>query len=386
MRIKVVRGSSPGGLCRYLLREDKQRADSQADAAQSSPIFHTNMFGVTAAELAEEFRFSHDLNPRVKLGMVHYAISLPPGENPNTETKQGVVDKLLENRGHTHCQFFAVEHYDQLDKHNVHHFHVAASAVRLDGSWVSSSFERQKLKPIEREIEQELGLTYCPPRAKEEQLNLTTGEYRLKERTKRKLPKEKLWSAIDLAASDQPSMSLFVARLRAQDISVRLRQEQDRTTGISYEVDGVAFPGYKLGKAYSFNGLQKHQGVSYLPEQDQQLIELSQLSAQDAKQLVEEQRAYQQHYDQLYQHYSPRVRLESEQRDRFVVRRALTAGHDASEAAEIIRWSGEQAKMLKHTQGKAAAHQYVTHLTHQEIQQANLAQQKARQREWEMER
>ena len=314
MRIKVVRGASPGGLTRYLLREDKQNPWAKEDKEKGSPIFHTNMFGRNEEELTEEFRFSHDLNARVKNTMVHYAISLPPGENPDIQTKQAIVDRLLEKRGHGKSQFFAVEHYDQLEKNDVHHFHVAASTIRRDGSWVSDKFERVKLKPIEREIERECGLTYCPSRSEEDRRNLTTGEYRLKERTGQALPKEKLWSAIDQAVSDQPSMSLFVARLRADDISVRLRQENDQITGISYEVDGVAFSGHKLGSAYSFNGLQKHLGVSYLPEQDQRLKELIQMSPQENQQLVEENQTHQRHYDQLYQRYRIEGDLTPEQR------------------------------------------------------------------------
>ena len=112
---------------------------------------------------------------------------------------------------------------------------------------------------------------------------MTRGEFRLKERTGRKLPKEKLWSAIDRAAIDQPSMSLLVARLRAENISVRLRAQNGNTTGVSYEIDGIAFPGYKLGKAYSFNGLQRHLGVSHLPEQEEALKELTQINTGEVK-------------------------------------------------------------------------------------------------------
>ena len=374
MRIKVVRGSSPGGLTRYLLREDKQKPSTQEEREQGSPVFHTNMFGRNEEELTEEFRFSHNLNSQVKNTMVHYAISLPPGENPAIETKQVIVDRLLEKRGHGKCQFFAVEHFDKLEKNNVHHFHVAASTIRRDGSWVSDKFERIKLKPIEREIEQELNLTYCPSRREEERRNLTTGEYRLKARTGYDLPKEKLWSAIDQAASDQPSMSLLIARLRSQDISVRLRQQNGQPTGISYELDRIAFPGYKLGKAYSFKGLQKHLGVYTLPEQDQQLQALSQMSPQETQALIDEHENYQAHYDPLYQHYNPQISLPPEERDRHTLRRALADNIEPKEAAALISWSSEQAEFIKRTQGKEAAANYALELTENELTLAKQRQ------------
>ena len=45
------------------------------------------------------------------------------------------------------------------------------------------------------------------------------------------------------------------------------------TTGISYNLDGVALSGNQLGKAYTFSGLQKHRGVSYDQGRDNALIE-----------------------------------------------------------------------------------------------------------------
>ena len=49
-----------------------------------------------------------------------------------------------------------------------------------------------------------------------------------------------------------------------------------------------------------------------------------------------------------------------------MLRRALAAGYDASEAAEIIRWV--RGQMLKRTQAKAAARDYGEFLTHPEKQ------------------
>ena len=43
--------------------------------------------------------------------------------------------------------------------------------------------------------------------------------------------------------------------------------------GISYQLDGVAFSGTHLGKAYTFPGLQKHRGVNYSPKRDDKRIQ-----------------------------------------------------------------------------------------------------------------
>ena len=260
-------------------------------------------------------------------------------------------------------QYLSVEHHDQSHKHNVQHWHIATSYVNLEGQQIEDDFIRVKIRGIERDLEREFGLQPTQVREEKDRKNLTTGEYRLKAHTGQELPKEKLWSAIDQAASDQPSMSLFVARLRSQDIPVRLRQQNGKPTGISYELDGMAFPGYKLGKAYSFNGLQKNLGVYYLSEQDQQLQELSQMTPQETQTLIQDHEKYQAHYDDLYQHYSPQKNLPPEERDRDVLSRALADSIEPEDAAAIIGWSSEQADLIKRTQGKEAAANYAWEAT-----------------------
>jgi hypothetical protein len=72
MNINYSKGSNPNGLTNYVLSPEKQ------EQAQAEPILATNMVGLNAEELAEEFRFVHDYNPRVKKTMVHYSVSLSP--------------------------------------------------------------------------------------------------------------------------------------------------------------------------------------------------------------------------------------------------------------------------------------------------------------------
>lgn len=379
MLIKVTKGSDPFKLASYLLREDKQKDDKK-------PEIDTNMVGANALELAEEFRFSHSLNPRVKQTMAHYSVSLAPEERVQPDTRAAISRRILAETGHTDCQYMSVEHHDQSHKNDVQHWHIATSYVNLKGEHIEDDFIRVRLRGIERSLEQEFGLTPTQVKPEKERKNLTTGEYRLKERTGRNPPKEKLWSEIDQAASDQPSMSLLVARLRSQDISVKLRKQENQISGISYEMDGVAFPGYKLGKAYSFNGLKKHLGVNYLPEQDQRIKELIQMSPQENKQRVKEHEAHRQHYDQLYQRYCLQRDLTPEQRDRVVLRRALTDGFEPSEAAAIIGWSGEQAETIRRTQGTAAAETYVLDLTQAELEWVRQRQQQAKERDRGLER
>ncbi len=268
MRVKAVKGNNALRLCEYILDPMKQLEDG------GRPILYTNMSGRHAVELAQEFQFSHELNPRVENGVCHYCVSMPAGEKVERPTIVAATKRLLELAGHEKCQYFITQHHDREHQNGVQHWHIATSAIALDGRWVDDGFIRKRLRNIEQQIERELGLrqtTIRPPKLRH---NLTTGEYRLKERSGKLLPKEKLWQIIQKAAEGKPTMTGFVERLQRGGASVQLHGlEQGRARGISYGIDGVAFPGGKLGPAYSLNGVQEHLGVSYEPERDRQGIQ-----------------------------------------------------------------------------------------------------------------
>jgi hypothetical protein len=152
MRIVVDRGRHPGSVLPYLLRTDKREKGREDE----NPILHTNMFGCTVEELTEEFRFSADQNGRVERTYVQYKVSFPPGENPDWQTKVGVVDDLLElqepGRG---CQFLAIEQ-----------------------SW---------------------GLRACSPKPKGLRVNTSIREVKLKEQQGQSLVKDRLRAVLEVA-------------------------------------------------------------------------------------------------------------------------------------------------------------------------------------------
>ncbi|MEP0908446.1 hypothetical protein NC969_23265 [Leptolyngbya subtilissima ST-M1] len=83
-------------------------------------------------------------------------------------------------------------------------------------------------------------------------------------------------------------MLMLVTRLKAENISVQLHTRKEQIDGISYGLEGVAFSGYKLGAAYSFNGLQRHLSVEHAPEHDELLRWVNLLTAQQCRHLVKQ--------------------------------------------------------------------------------------------------
>jgi hypothetical protein len=69
-------------------------------------------------------------------------------------------------------------------------------------------------------------------------------------------------------------MREFVGRLEAKRVQVRPNiAASGRVSGISYRLDHVAVKGSQLGRGYSFEGLQRQQGVRYEPSRDRPDIE-----------------------------------------------------------------------------------------------------------------
>ena len=89
-------------------------------------------------------------------------------------------------------------------------------------------------------------------------------------------------------------------------------------------------------------------------------------------------------YRQLYQHYSPGVKLSPQQRDRIVLGRALADGCQPSLAVSIVG-QGETAQDIKNSQGKEQAIDYLNQLyaaERQRLEQEQTRRQSCEQ-EWE---
>ena len=71
-----------------------------------------------------------------------------------------------------------------------------------------------------------------------------------------------------MAAADKPTMRQYLQRLKDAGVETRIRETRTgKIQGISYELEGVAFAGHKLGRNYSWNGLKKLGITEHLQQQ-----------------------------------------------------------------------------------------------------------------------
>ena len=186
---------------------------------------------------------------------------------------------------------------------------------------------------------------------------------------------------LDQVSRDRPRMPELIDRLQQENISVKVVQTRQGIRGISYEMEGVAFSGTKLGRAYTFPGLQKHRGVGYEPDRDngmiRQLIEQGSSSEQQ-KEGQESDRpnslpinecipstepvlSKKDRYQQMWQRYSQGIAADTPVKlDRAVARKAFEDGQSPKEVGLMLAAGSPYVAQIQQQQGSDKAKAYVS--------------------------
>lgn len=246
---KQVKGRSFRGLLNYLHEKEQAR------------LIGGNMAGMTPRVLAAEFRVARDLNPRLQKAVYHASLSLPKDERLDDDRWREIAADYLTGMGFEGSQYAVYRHSDR--EHD--HIHIVASRIRIpDGSTVSDSWDYPRSEKVIRELEKQYQLTPTPSSRDRENRAPTTGEMRRLWRTGEVGLRAQLLEQVEQATTGQPTLPELMNRLKDNGVDVRVSYTRtNKVKGISYELAGVAFSGTKLGRAYTFPGLQKHRGVIY---------------------------------------------------------------------------------------------------------------------------
>ena len=254
---KQIKGRSFSKLLNYLFGKD------------GASLIGSNMEETTPRGLAAEFRFCRQLNPRVSRSVYHASLSLPYTEHLENDTWHDIAQKYLQAMGFDMNQYVVVRHSDR--DHD--HAHIVASRIRLDGTTVSDSWDYRRSEAAIRQLEQDYGLRSLHSNQEKISRSPTTGEQRLLARTGEESIRVQLQRSLDQATQSPITMPQLIGQLQQNGISVRIRDRQPgEITGISYELNGIAFSGTHLGKAYTFQGLQRYRRVNYDSHRDAELI------------------------------------------------------------------------------------------------------------------
>ncbi|MBD2731307.1 relaxase/mobilization nuclease domain-containing protein [Nostoc sp. FACHB-892] len=252
------------------------------ESREDAKLIGGNMSGRNARELAREFKLSRQLNSDADRVVYHVSLSAAKGDKLDDEKWSEIGDRYMKEMGFDANQFVIFRHHNTDDDH----IHIAASRIRMDtGLVVHDSWDYVRSEKVLRQIEIDYELVQV--QGSREKLNRTpsTGQIRRIRREQeefsqgqrdsppQRIIKESVQQTIDRAGVDNPQMPTLIMRLQQAGISVRTGFTRNgKSKGISYEKDGQAFSGTQLGAAYTFPGLQKHRGVDYQPERDDEPI------------------------------------------------------------------------------------------------------------------
>lgn len=250
MIAKMIKGRGFRGVLEYALRQEKGH------------ILMSNMAGDNPRTLAREFGEVRKQRESLTKAVFHASISISPTENLTDEQWCEVTQKYVAGMGFGGSQYVSIKHTDTEHPH----IHIIANRVSVNGKTVSDSMDYKRQEAIMRQLEREYNLKMVKSSNDVGRKTCTKGEIECVLRTGEQSVRMRLQGVVDSALGDNPDLPLFIKRLEADGVSTKLNQASTgRISGISFSLEGVALKGSDLGKAYTWNSLQKR-GLEY--EQD----------------------------------------------------------------------------------------------------------------------
>lgn len=256
---KIKSGTNFKGLLKYLDKEDAY-------------IVRSNMIANTPDTLSKEFGLITRNQPKKEKPVFHASLSLAPNDNLNEDDWREITETYLTKMGYEHSQYVCYLHNDT--EHS--HVHIVANKVNFKGKLVKDSFDYYRSQKILRELEKQYNLTQIPSSWEKLSKSQTTGEKHLLQKNGEKSVRLDLQDTINevLSTRDNFTMPEFIKELKKVGINPKVKfTRNQKVKGISYEKNGIAFAGNKLGRGFTFPGLQKYHNVSYDASMNDNIME-----------------------------------------------------------------------------------------------------------------
>lgn len=253
----IIKGESFGGLLSYLFEKE---AGYKLDS---------NMVSFTPADLAIEFEIATDLRPEVKKPVYHVSLSIEPGEHLSDDRWREAILTYLERMGFNDNQYVAIRHNNRPHEH----CHIVVNRINLNGYPVNTYLDYHRSEEIIRDLEKQYGLTQLQNSWETTRRQQPKNEIKLLQRTQQESVRRNLQQTINDLTTSNLTMPQFLHKLRGKGIKPRIHfLDNGEVKGISYQLNGINYPGHKLGRGYSFNGLQKYRDISYSPSMKEELL------------------------------------------------------------------------------------------------------------------
>jgi hypothetical protein len=257
---KVKIGKSFGGICRYVLQEDKQARVLDAEGVRTD----------SPAHMTQDFRYQQAQRPGLGNAVLHVALALPAEDAAGRSPEQ--LSELLREAGRAYVQgmklentqWALVQHFDKAHPHA----HLVVNRVDNDGQTLPDNFIGQESRRVCQGIEQQLGLTVAEQRGRKQAREVEPTHRQATARTPKaqrdadwQRARHEVGNALKHTAPYAGSWDALRAKLARHDVQVHLSTHQKKdgpqVYGVVFEKDGHRFKGSEVAKEYSAGKLQQ---------------------------------------------------------------------------------------------------------------------------------
>jgi len=259
MKAKITKGKNFKNIINYVFSPGEKNKKDRADWVGGT------LGSNSPQEMIKDFDTVQRLRPHIEKPSWHCSLTLPEGEYLSDGEWEDIVEDFMEKMEFSKLTPYTIVRHNDTE---FDHVHVIASRVPMTGPVWTGRNDVYKAIAATQELEEKYNLTRTSGYRKRESAREAYRERKKAERTGVTPPRIQLQELIDSAVVDKPTAPQFAQRLEDKGVIVRANlASTGKMNGFSFELDGLAFKGSKLGKAYGWSGLQKR-GVSYDVERD----------------------------------------------------------------------------------------------------------------------
>ncbi|WP_336512521.1 relaxase/mobilization nuclease domain-containing protein [Serratia symbiotica] len=251
---KIRRGKGFRGVVSYALNPASHHL-------QTPIVIGGNMLGFSVDEITEEFNRTCNLRKDVQKPVWHNSLRLPKGDCLSNNEWKVIADDYMNRMGFsdTHLRCYVLH-----DDKDGQHIHIIASRINVLNSqlYLGRNENLISTKIIqELEVKYNLKRTVGPLNLKSKSLErekATRNELMMEKRTGEPSPKKVIQNTIDKILTNYVSLDLdkFIRELSKHSIqTIPNISSTGKMNGFSFEYNGIAFKGSKIGKAYSWSNL-----------------------------------------------------------------------------------------------------------------------------------
>lgn len=263
MKAKITRGTGFRGVLDYALDTGNQKG-------KNPEIVGGTLTLGNARAMSAQFAITRHLRPDVQSPVWHASLALPEGERLSSERWSSIADDFMQEMGFPSDSLYTVIRHNDTS-HD--HVHIIASRISLSGHLWHGQWEVYRAIKATQMLERTHSLTLTPGLGEpKDEKSLTKGEIEQALRTGEEPPRQRLQRLVKEAAQGKPTAAAFAERLELAGVGVRFQIQKKGITGVSYELNGIAFKGQSLGDAYKWSKFSKKYEVSYEEVRDGQGI------------------------------------------------------------------------------------------------------------------